>query len=285
MAKILLDKNLTKTFLSKLWFNTTKWFSCFWEINLIKNIINKYNLHFPILIKELNNHSWQWIYPINSLQELNNLKLNLDLEYLVEEFIQWDEYSVMLFINNWKTVVFPPIFKWPTKILDNWKILHALLKNRSNIVDKNIDEKIRKISTDLWKIKWINWFIEIETIFDKKDWNLKIIEINPRISWTTEISFLSTNYSFTKLLNDLSKKWDINQDEVFCENIVLEYPIVHNNPDFTEIKINIEWGKIIKNRCLRQHPPYIQKILIEFDDIDSYNNFIIKNENLNENKL
>lgn len=272
--KIFIDKSKTKDILSNLWFSVPKWIKTIWNKNKIENLINTYNLNFPILIKELDNTWWQWIYVLQSLEDITKLKLNPLLDYIIEEFVEWEEFSCMIFVYNSKFIIFPPIIKWKTWINKNWDIIHALEKIRTNFISYEINEKIRELVEKIWKIKWVNWFIDFDFILDKKDSILKLLEINPRVSWITDISFASSSIKMDDIIFLLLNEEKYYSQNVLKSKIIVEYPIIFEEQNFEEKELNIDWWKILKNICLRKFKPYMQKVLIEFDSESSYNNFI-----------
>lgn len=274
LAKIFLDKNLMKEFLSERWVIVSKWFKTFWNKIIIKKHILENNIGFPFLLKEIDNCWWQWIHFVKDQSTLDLLDLDESKEYLLEEFISWDEYSIMLFVFWDNLYIFPPIIKWKTGVDENWKIIHPLARDRTNIIDPRIDKKIRTIATKIWKIKWFGWFFDIDFIYDESKGQVKFIELNPRVSWITDISISSTNYSLGQILQDVEQNrnpWIVN---LWVSNIMLESPIIHKTPDFDTELVAPDWWKIIQTTNLRKYPPYLQKSLIEFEDYASYEKFL-----------
>lgn len=98
ILKIFMDKFKTKKFLEKKWFDVTKWFLIDFSENFYEKILN--NLKFPILIKEVDNLWWAWIYISKNSKDLENFSFDKEKKYLTEEFLEWEEYSWNIFSHT-----------------------------------------------------------------------------------------------------------------------------------------------------------------------------------------
>lgn len=285
ILKIFMDKFETKKFLEEKWFDVTKWFLIDFSENFHDKILN--NLKFPILIKEVDNLWGAWIYVLKNSEDLENFSFNKEKKYLTEEFVEWNEYSWNIFSHSlnkddilWKKTVeiFPPVEKWETWITEDNLPRHSLNKIRKTFFDKNIENRIRDISLEIWKIDGINWFLEIEFIYDKSDDKLKIIEVNPRPSWTLEIALKSCNF---KIKNFLDNLWNIPDftNNLLQQKYCVEVPVVHKNSDFEPAWLNLpENAEVFWKKELRKFPPYSEIYSLSFDKKLDAENFLEKIE-------
>jgi len=281
ILKIFMDKFETKFLLKNKWFDVTNWFLIDFSENFKEKILSE--LKFPILIKEVDNLWGAWIDILKCDLDLEKFIFDKEKRYLAEEFISWEEYSWNIFSHKlnendilWnKTVeIFPPIEKWETWISDDNKPKHSLNKVRKTFFDKDIEKEIRNISLEIWKIDWINWFLEIEFIYDKSDKKLKIIEVNPRPSWTLSMALESCDLRIKDFLNNLKNSSNCTNNLLQIKHCV-EIPIVHDNPDFKSTDINIpSKSRIFSKKELRKFPPYAENYWIEFDEKGDAEEFI-----------
>lgn len=275
MAEIFIDKWETKKLLAENWFLVSKWETFKWWITKVLKIIFEKKFNFPVLIKEVDNVAWQWIFVCRNYSDLENVKFNFEKKYVLEEFIQWEEYSGILFSYNWKKIIFPPIYKWKTWFNENWKIIHSLQKLRTTEINDFANEEVREIVWKIWDLEWVNWFIDIDFVFDENDKKFKILEINPRTSWVLDLGFKWSSFSMNDIIDFVLEENSIVWDTNLVKNkIIVEFPIVFENSDFVPVDIELFWWKILKNDFLRKFPPYTQKILLEFENKEDYNNFL-----------
>lgn len=275
IAEIFMDKWKTKKILSEKNISVSKWEEVIWNYFEMIKIIEKNNFNFPILLKEVDNVAWQWIFVLKNLEDLKKLEIKSEQNYVLEEFIEWIEYSWMLFSYNWKKIIFPPVYKWKTWFDEKWNIIHALQKLRTTDINEKANEKIREIIERIWDLDWVNWFIDIDFVYDEKNDDFKILEINPRTSWVTDMVFSSSDFSMDDLIDFLTWDSKIVWDVCLLKNkIIVEYPIVFENSDFEAVELELFWWKILKNDFLRKFPPYTQKMLLEFENKEDYEKFI-----------
>ena len=279
------NKIKTKKFLEKKWFAVTRGF--FLEVKSINEmgteIENK--IGFPVVVKETNNTWWEWIYFVNDRSELLNISFNENSEYLVEEFIEWIEYSWNLLAHTLKwqdmfnknITIFPPTQKWETWKDDNGWLKHSLSKIRTTLMPKEIENEIRELTLKIWQIDWIDGFLEIEFILDKKDNLLKIIEVNPRYAWTNSLSLAGWKYDILELIEEMEKN-PSRTNYMKSINPVVEYPLIHDNSNFEEDTFNIPaWAKVIWKRLHRKFAPFLEMYLLEFDNEENAKKFLKNN--------
>ncbi|MDD2515912.1 MAG: ATP-grasp domain-containing protein [Candidatus Gracilibacteria bacterium] len=279
MAQIFLDKGETKKFLNKKGFKTSNGIEVYGDVNFIVKALKAYNFNFPVLVKEKDNTGGQGIFVAKNNEDILNMELELNKIYLLEEFIDGDEYSCNAFVNGNQIIIFPPICKGKTEISeDGLSIIHPLARTRTTILNEDINLDIRFLMKEIGKMDGVNGFIDLDFIFDKKDNILKIIEVNPRTSGATHISMFSADFDINKLIYFITNNDSNLVTSLERKKILIEYPIIHDNPDFKEQILDITGGKVIRSSCLRKFPPYIQKFLIEFKDKKSYEMFMNKSK-------
>ncbi len=286
---IFTDKFKTKNFLEKKWFDVTKWFKIENFSNLEKDLEN---LDFPVVLKETNNLAWVWIYIFEEKKDLLNFNFKNWQDYIIEEFIEWLELSANVFIHNlnkndlnWEKsiIIFPPIEKWYTWIDENWNLKHYLTKNRSNLIDEKIEKEVRNISLQIWNISWVNWFLEVEFIYDKNDDKLKIIEVNPRISWTFNLAIEAWDYNIEEILNTIKFNQTLYSNNILNKKILLEYSISHKTNNFESSILKLpKWAKIISSKKYTNFPPFLELFLLEFENKEDLRTFLTQNKK-NEN--
>lgn len=284
------DKLKTKEFLSKKWFLVTKWFLLenFNNLKEAIGIIEK-EIDYPVVIKDTVNLWWQWIYFVRNREDFKEISFDNKNNYLVEEFVEWIEYSWSLLaynLNNndffWKNVtIFPPIAKGETGFNQDWSLKHSLTKIRTSIVEPKIEENIRELTHKIWKIEWVKWFLDIDFILDKK-WILKIIEINPRVSWITPISLEAWDYNIIEIFDEIRKN-PLMTNNLKTSNYIVEYPVLHKKKDFKETELLLpEWCKLKSKRNLRKYKPFVEIFLLKFDNKEQAKKFLFSNDSWNE---
>jgi len=282
---ILLDKAKTKEYLSSQGFEVTKWFSFNWDFVLLKEQMENNWLFFPIVLKETSLSWWEWIYICSNYEELRANFFD-SKDYVVEEYVDWTEFSVTILaheLNSWEknVLVYPFIEKGKTAFRWNTP-LHSLEKIRQTYVwDMEIKTQLSDIANDFWQLSWVKGFCEVELILDNKDWKLKIIEVNPRTSWTLALSMFSADTFLEGTLDLLSN--EVHNASLIPTSNFMEIPLVHTDSDFNETELSFpEWVNLKTKKCLRKFPPYIEKFLVEFKDNEAYKNFMIINNLSNE---
>ena len=84
---------------------------------------------------------------------------------------------------------------------------------------------------------------------------------------------MSSTFSYEELflwLKDNNPDCSIN---ILQTKYVVEYPLLYDNPDFEQKDVSFKGAKLLKVKCLRRFPPYIQKNLIEFESREDYLSF------------
>lgn len=275
--RILNDKLKTRSYLTEKWIPIVKGGMVSLperDINLrMKNLW----LTFPIIIKETNNTWGQWIYVLESFDDFEKKTLWLYWDYVMEQFLEGSEFSCMVFVCNWNALIFPPIYKWLTGVGEDGQIIHALQKLRSNIVSNKDCFWIQWIIKSLIDIGDFNWFLDFDFIRDHEN-NFKVLEINPRVSWITDISLMWTDFSISDIISTILCENEFEgMVSILRKKILIEYPIVFTESDFIPKVMNLYGGRILKQTFLRKFPPFTQKVLMEFDNMDDYNDFVENN--------
>lgn len=289
ILKTFQDKLKTKEFLSKKGLSVTKWF-LLEKFNNSKEAIGiiEKKIDYPVVIKDTVNLWWQWIYFVRNKGDFKKINFDNTVNYLVEEFVEWIEYSWSLLaydLNSndsfWKNItIFPPIEKWETWFNKDCSLKHSLTKIRTSIVEPRIEENIRELTHKIWQIEWVKWFLDIDFILDKK-WILKIIEINPRVSWITPISLEAWNYDIIEIFDEIRKN-PLMTNNLKTSNYIVEYPVLHKEKDFKETELLLpEWCNLKSKRNLRKYKPFVEIFLLKFDNKEQAKEFLFSNDSWN----
>ncbi len=184
-----------------------------------------YYLDFPYIIKPSSWVQSSWVSKINNIDDLKKYIANAkDLEtnmtnrwivnnnYLIEEFIDWEMYTIVYFVNNDWEIFYSPVVKvnWAEKIwIDdffnyvrlNWKIIDSELP--IDMVKEFVDKQVKAF--------WIkNTYIFQDFKLNSK-WVLKNIELNARI-WGYRLEMMQNLYGFNLLEMPLWKTLEPNSD-------------------------------------------------------------------------
>jgi len=196
------------------------------NINL-ENILSDFS--FPFVLKPSNGIQSSWVAIINNKEEFNkyienfwdflnkiSFKINInDLELIIEDYIDWDKYSIDYFVwedgkIKWIT---QPIYNLSGK--DIWiDDLFEFLIFASKDKIKKLDEKILDIFLNATiQATWIkNTFVHHEFKITSK-WELKTIELNGRIGWyRLEMYLESSNINLFDFMFEKSWKHNIKID-------------------------------------------------------------------------
>ena len=152
---------------------------------------------YPFIIKPASWIQSAWVSKINNKNEFNEYinwfqKFidNFESKWyksdllLIEEYIDWEMYSIDYFVSqNWDIVISKPVkvVLWTDLWIDDFL-------NYSRIVSKWVENELKnnnlnEFITDTVKWAWIrNTFIHHEFKLNSK-WELKTIELNWRIGW------------------------------------------------------------------------------------------------------
>lgn len=184
---------------------------------------------FPFVLKPSNWIQSSWVSVINNSLEFSNYmndfqnflnrmssRVNVaDLELIVEEFIDWEKYSIDYFVwedweINWIT---DPIYNisWKDIWIDD--LFEFLIFASKNEVKKIDEEKLDLFLKNTIKATWIkNTFVHHEFKLTSK-WELKTIELNGRIWWyRLEMYLESSNINLLEFMFEKKWKYKIETD-------------------------------------------------------------------------
>lgn len=191
------DKNITVNYIK---------YSSIEEINK-KEILKLFN--FPFIIKPSYWKSSSWVIKINSENELNewikNLKITLniineskkdkDFEIIIEEFIDWQMYTIDYFVDQDQNIFISSLVKTNTLkeeywIDDFWVCNETLWENINNEINK--EKLLDFINKNIKACEIKNTFVHHEFKLTN-NWFLKTIELNWRIWWYRTEMYLYAN--------------------------------------------------------------------------------------------
>lgn len=208
-----------------------------YDINEELSIIEKYKINYPCFIKPLASMSALGARKINDFEDFNNYFLNINAyknhnqsldnkdKFLIAEYIEGDEYIVDTFSYLGNHIV--SSIQRSYKTIDNMVPTCAY----TDIVkDIDIINKITKyINNVLTTVEFDNGFAHTE-VFITKTGDVKLIEINPRISgasgYVNILAQLNGNLSQTDLL--LKYVFDIDVMKNNIEDVVFRRVTLFN---------------------------------------------------------
>lgn len=217
-------KHLQRDILAKTFPETTV---KFFEVNIEKDSIENYynKLNFPYIIKPSSWVQSSWVSIINNKEDLKTYVKNAKFlnenmisrwiyneVFLLEEFIDWEMYTIVYFVDNNKNISYTPVVKvnWAKKIwIDdffnyvriNWKIVDSELSN------EDLKIFIEK-TVEAFDIK--NTFI-FQDFKKNSSWVLKNIELNARI-WWYRLEIFQNLYNFNLLEMPLMENIELTSD-------------------------------------------------------------------------
>jgi D-alanine-D-alanine ligase len=191
---ICLDKARTKEILSYYKIPTAKFFVA----DKVEDADN-HNLTYPVIVKPISEGSGKGIFASSLVNNQSDLKREVERitkEYsqsaLVEEFLTGREFTVAILGNNSDTKILPaiemrydkypegvlPLYSYEAKwILDTKENTFDVFDCPANI-DKNLEEKINKVSLDTYNVLRCRDWSRIDLRLDRNGIP-NIIEINP----------------------------------------------------------------------------------------------------------
>jgi len=183
--KILQNRLYEKNFVNKLNIKTTQYVSV-----KKKEDINLNSILLPGLLKTVTlGYDGKGQYKLNSIDELNNININFDKEYILEKFVNLKkEISVIITrFKNKKYEIYEPI----ENVHEN-----QILKNSK--IPANINDNIREKSKEWAQIiaAELNYIgtLCVEYFIDKDD-NLYVNEIAPRVHNSGHLTINAFNVS------------------------------------------------------------------------------------------
>ena len=201
------DKIATKSFLKNIGLNSPELFNK----NDIKNLKRK------LILKQRGkkNFKTKGFYKINDSRYIKNHLKRLNNDYLIEEFIEGQEYTVDVLANNKSSIIVLPRKRLKTKN-------YISIKGKV-VSDKNIENQAKKISKELKIIGFANFQCFVEKKTKKIIWH----DLNPRISGGIDIFIQAYPDLFKNLLQLLNGNkyfrnygFKKNKKEFFNRNII-----------------------------------------------------------------
>ena len=226
--------------------------------------------NFPVFIKPIYGSAGKGIQKINNSIELNNININ---EYIIQEFIDWDEYTIDYlsdFDGNYINCI-------PRKRIN--------VVNGESTVSKVKDEiKIKELCIILCtKLKLIG-HNTIQCFYNNN--KIKFIEINPRFGGACNLG-INAGLDSPKILLDLIYNKNINISEIKNNLIMLRYSTdilgyIQNNKFIPEILnqknkiycIDID-GTLCTENCEYENAKPIEKIINKINDLYNNNKIIL----------
>ena len=145
---------------------------------------------------------------------LNSYPLNLEQNYYIEQYEEGDEYSVIVYNSEVGWVTFPPIWKGKTQL--DLTPPFKRLRMCPYMLETFTDHKLQELSIDIARKANCNGFMEVEFIVNDKN-EIKVLEINPRISGTMRLSAMATQTDIFSLASDV-------YGHLKAKNSVIEVP-------------------------------------------------------------
>lgn len=192
-----------------------------WEIN-INNIKRK--IWLPFIIKPIKWTESSWVKKINIIDNFNNYLSNYKNEFIIEEYIDWDMYSIDYFVDkDQKIQIFKPvkIILWTNIWIDDFfnlsRIISTQVENELN--NHHIKDFIQK-NIKAYDIK--NTFIHHEFKLTKNN-ELKTIELNWRI-WWYRLEMYKEWYNKNILRSIFNKQWFLEKKINYNFAVFAIYP-------------------------------------------------------------
>ena len=185
------NKNMSKLILQSYWILSPKWV-CIqkWDSYKENEIISE--LWLPLFVKPNEWGSSFWITKVKKSEDLSNAieKAWLECEYvLIEEAVEWREFTCGLFEQDWVIIVLPI-----TEIKTNQEFFDYNAKylwNSQEITpaDIQLELKILRENTSriIYKKLQCRWIVRIDYIYST--WKLYFLEIN-LTPWMTDASLV-----------------------------------------------------------------------------------------------
>ena len=242
--KILQNRFYEKNFVNKLGIKTTDYVIINKEEDVIAN-----KVLLPSLLKTTTlGYDGKGQYKLNSIDELNNLKIDYSIEYVLEKFIDLKkEISVIITrYNNEKFQIYEPIENiHQNQILKKSKIPADIgdeLKNKSKEWAKKIANELDYIGT-----------MCVEYFIDKND-NLFVNEIAPRVHNSGHLTINA--YNVSQFENHIRAVCGLDKVEIKklhnakMINLIGEDILVYRNKIFRDNEFFFDYKKnnVKKNR-------------------------------------
>ena len=221
------NKNLQRELLLKKFPETTV---SFFELDIINEQIDSYynKLDFPYIIKPTSWMQSSWVLLINNKIDLENYVQNTkslfknmlnrwisDTKLILEEYIDWDMFTVDYFVDdNWTFIIsiITKVFLLKNLWIDDFGNYVRISGDLINsYIDLNLlNDFIKKHIITFW-IR--NTFIHHEFKINSKN-IFKTIELNQRIWWyRVEMANLNYNYNILtsplKIENNIKNPWNM----------------------------------------------------------------------------
>lgn len=217
------QKNLQRDILLKNFPETTVNYK---TINLDQDINSFANfLEYPYIIKPSSGVQSSWVSKINNFEQLQNYIKNaknleknmvnrgiVNSNYLIEEFIDWEMFTIVYFVNEFSEIFYSPVVKvnWAEKIwIDDF---FNYVRLNWKIIESQIDiDLVKDFITKQVSAFWIkNTYIFQDFKINSK-WQIKNIELNARIGWY-RLEMMQNLYGFNLLEMPMGKTLEPQSD-------------------------------------------------------------------------
>ncbi len=247
-------------------YNKLQWIVPIPELYSLEDISHK-NI-FPVFAKP---DKWQWsewAFKANNFDELNYQIKKSEKEYVICEYLPWEEYTIDCFSSKNKWLLFA---SWRERIrMRNWISMASKLINLPEF-----QLYADAISNALW-MTW-SWFFQLKR---DKQWLLKLLEVAPRIGGTNATSRMQwVNFPLLSIYEAL---WiDININTNVGYSVVIDRALTNNYKleglSYNTIYVDLDDTLIINNKINTFLVRYLYQSINKWRKI----NLITKNESIN----
>jgi len=214
-----------------------------WNIKEIEKL-----LKYPMFVKPYNLWSSIWISKVNNTQELKDaieVAEHFSNEIIVEQWVNnLIELNCAVYEKDWKIItslVEQPVanadflsFEEKYIISDNWWWTMTWNKKKVKIpaeIPDNKTKDIKEMATKIFKIFKLWWAPRIDFLYDEKEDNLYVNEINP-IPWAMQVHLWEKSWTTqTEFFKDLIES-AITQNERRKVNIDFKSNILDHTISF-----------------------------------------------------
>jgi carbamoylphosphate synthase large subunit len=246
-AKLCVNKLKTKDFFVQNNIKTPEYFKI--KKNIYENIPSKIKYNEPMVLKQIEGQGGSGIKIIHSIKEAEEYFKEFE-NGVAEKFIEGPEISIEVLRWKGKTVPLIPVFKGKTTL----ECIHPLKKIKKapleicDIDNKENNLKIQKIAVEIAEKFGIEGTADIDIIFDTKEQENNVIEINARPSGTRYITGAATGINIMHELIDMaSGNWNATKVKSRIKNYsAIEIPVGSylsnkNNYKFREFSNKNSW--------------------------------------------
>lgn len=190
-TSIWFNKFFSKNIVETCGINTPKWI-CIKKWDIIDESIIVSELWLPLFVKP---NEWWSSFWVTKVKERNSLRIAIDKAFIecdnviIEEAVNWREFTCWLYKCGWKINVLPI-----TEIITNQEFFDydaKYLWNSKEVTPANIPDDLKSLieETSIKAYEKLNcrWIVRIDYIYDGK--NLYFLEVN-LTPWMTQASLV-----------------------------------------------------------------------------------------------